>query len=284
MVRIPRVSIGLPIYNSGPFLAPGLQELLSQSFDDFEIVISDNQSIDSSWETCQEFAKQDNRIRLFRQPVNIGPWPNFLFTLDQAKAPYFMWAADDDRHDRQFIEKCVMALNNNPKAGLAFCHFTIFNHTTGARSPVICPEPTFSADPYRTLRTRVMNPISNMIYGLYRRGYIQSIGRYPTYFDWGDVYIINALSVASDVEIVSEPLFSAGIKTTVRSPVAANWRRIHVASYVKNTVVLAYRSLPLLKATKIAATTKKMARIMIREARRAESAFIEQCRAQARCC
>lgn len=100
----PKVSIGMPIYNAGRYLRESLDSLISQSFIDFEIIISDNASTDNTRDICLEYSEKDHRIRYIRQTVNTGPWPNFKYVLDQSQADYFMWAAHDDVKSADFIE------------------------------------------------------------------------------------------------------------------------------------------------------------------------------------
>ena len=92
----PTVSIGLPIYNSEGFIHKKIENLLSQTFTDFELIISDNASTDSSIKICKEFMKKDSRIKLHIQDHNIGQFKNFNFVLEQARGEYFVWTAADD--------------------------------------------------------------------------------------------------------------------------------------------------------------------------------------------
>ena len=85
MNAVPRLSVGLPVYNGADYLAESLDALLGQTFEDFELIISDNASTDGTADICQQYAKQDSRIRYFRQPRNIGLAPNHNFTVDQAQ-------------------------------------------------------------------------------------------------------------------------------------------------------------------------------------------------------
>jgi glycosyltransferase involved in cell wall biosynthesis len=59
----PRVSIGLPAYNGEWYLAPALDSLLAQDFDDFELLISDNASTDGTGDISRDYAARDPRIR-----------------------------------------------------------------------------------------------------------------------------------------------------------------------------------------------------------------------------
>ena len=66
----PRVSLGMPVYNAERYLEEALGSLLGQSFDDFELVISDNASIDRTGDICRADATKDERVKYFRMRQN----------------------------------------------------------------------------------------------------------------------------------------------------------------------------------------------------------------------
>ena len=101
------------VFNSETSIKNALNSLLSQTFTNFELIISDNASTDSTPEICKEYLQKDKRIRFFQQKKNMGPWPNAMFVLEQAKFGYFMWAATDDIWQPTFIEKNIAVLESN---------------------------------------------------------------------------------------------------------------------------------------------------------------------------
>jgi glycosyltransferase involved in cell wall biosynthesis len=115
----PRLSIGLPVYNGEKYLAESIEALLGQSFEDFELIISDNASTDSTADICRRYAKQDARIRYVRQPYNIGSTPNHNFLFQQSRADLFKWAAADDLYARDLLQRCVDTLDEFPGVILA---------------------------------------------------------------------------------------------------------------------------------------------------------------------
>ena len=113
---MPRVSIGLPVYNGENYLAEAVQSVLDQTYSDFELVISDNASEDRTEEICRDFAAADTRVRYFRNGENLGAAPNYNIAWDHSRGEYFKWLAHDDRLLPRYVENTVRTLDNNPDA------------------------------------------------------------------------------------------------------------------------------------------------------------------------
>lgn len=113
------VSIGMPVYNGEKYIQSALDSLLRQSYAEFELIISDNASTDSTESICRLYAGKDSRIKYFRQPYNFGAAANFQFVLDKARGTYFMWAACDDKWSPDWIETMHGALGKTG-AGMVF--------------------------------------------------------------------------------------------------------------------------------------------------------------------
>src|SRR5580698_6435851 len=136
MGTIPRLSIGLAVYNGENFLAESLEALLGQSYENFELIISDNASTDSTRDICRHYEREDPRIRYFRQDRNLGLSPNHNFVFDQARGDLFKWASHDDLYARDMLERCVDALNHHPDIVLAHS-WTAFIDSSGAMTKAI---------------------------------------------------------------------------------------------------------------------------------------------------
>jgi glycosyltransferase involved in cell wall biosynthesis len=111
--KTPKVSIGLPVFNGERYLAGQIRSLLSQTFQDLEVVIVDNSSTDATPAICQSFVEQDSRVRYFRNDTNIGLSRNYQRAFHLARGEYFKWAAHDDLHAPEFISKCVEILDGD---------------------------------------------------------------------------------------------------------------------------------------------------------------------------
>jgi glycosyltransferase involved in cell wall biosynthesis len=129
-MRGPRVTIGVPVYNGARYLEPCLDSLLAQTYEDIEIVISDNASTDRTPEICRAYRERDERVRYHRHSHNIGAAANFNYLPRHTRGELFKWAAHDDWCAPEFVERCVAALDQSPGDVLAFPR-TIFVDAMG---------------------------------------------------------------------------------------------------------------------------------------------------------
>ncbi len=120
MTKKPLISIGIPVYNGEKFLSSAIDSILCQTFQDFELIISDNGSTDRTGEICEKYAANDERIRYYRYDQNRGAAWNFNNTFTLATGDYFKWAAADDICEPTYLESCLKANQSNPEAVLAF--------------------------------------------------------------------------------------------------------------------------------------------------------------------
>jgi glycosyltransferase involved in cell wall biosynthesis len=154
MNATPRLSIGLAVYNGENFLAQSIEALLGQTYEDFELIISDNASTDSTADICARYAEQDSRIRYFRQPQNIGSAPNHNFTIHQARGELFKTASHDDLYGRDLLRLCVEALDKDSAIVLAHSWSAIIDETSTITEVVDYPVNT--GDPSAPERLRSM--------------------------------------------------------------------------------------------------------------------------------
>ena len=117
---MPKVSIGLPVYNGERFLREALDSILAQTFGDFDVLLYDNASTDGTERICREYAARDSRITYRRHVTNLGAGRNYNLTFLDSTGTYFKWAAHDDVMAPAFLEKCVAALDTHPEVVLAF--------------------------------------------------------------------------------------------------------------------------------------------------------------------
>ncbi len=139
------VSIGLVTRNRADMIGIAIDQLMSQTYKNLEIIISDNCSDDSTQTICEAYAKKDPRIRYIRQEKNIGMYNNFNFVLAEATGDYFLWATDDDEWEATFVERMMKLHEKHKSAVVATSNYILFsdNHkeTTHHTYPEISSPP-----------------------------------------------------------------------------------------------------------------------------------------------
>ncbi len=120
MNSLPLVSIGMPLYNEGRYIRQTLDSLVSQDYQNIEILISDNASTDDTQKICEEYQARIPYIRYQRFKENRGAGENFAKVLHDAKGAYFMWGCGHDAWSSNYISECVQKLLENQRSVIAF--------------------------------------------------------------------------------------------------------------------------------------------------------------------
>lgn len=124
MNHVPLVSVGLPVYNGENYISYAIESVLAQTFADFELVISDNCSTDSTEQICRRYASMDSRVRYFRNAENIGASGNFRRVFELSRGRYFKWTGHDDISAPELLEKLTCVLENNSDIILCYSRTT----------------------------------------------------------------------------------------------------------------------------------------------------------------
>ncbi len=169
----PLVSIGVPTYNRAHLLERALNNLAAQDYPHLEIVVSDNGSTDETADVCARMQEQYPFIRYHRNIRTVPPFDNFKNALLLSKGPYFMWAADDDLWESDFVSTLVHHLKKDADLVLvaAEAQYVMLD---GFKLPFFAEGKHYykklsSRSQWRRLRTVITKSYGNLIYGLYRR-------------------------------------------------------------------------------------------------------------------
>jgi len=102
-----KIFIGLPVFNGEKYISHAIESVLSQTYTNFILFISDNFSTDNTQQICLQYEKRDVRVKYFKQVSNIGAINNFLFLKKQSekyKLGYFIFIAYDDYWSPQYLQ------------------------------------------------------------------------------------------------------------------------------------------------------------------------------------
>jgi len=115
MSKAPKVTIAMPVYNGSDHIEDAIRSILSQSWQDLELIITDNVSTDRTPEIVNDYVQSDSRVRYFLNERNLGAAANYNRGYDHARGEYLKWHAHDDTLSEDFIARCVEALDADPE-------------------------------------------------------------------------------------------------------------------------------------------------------------------------
>ena len=179
----PTLTIGLPVYNGERYLRQALDSLLAQTFTDFELVISDNASTDSTPSICREYAEMDQRIRYVQQPTNIGAGPNHNLLPGLARGRYFKWASHDDLYDPDLIRLCMEQFREHPDAILVHAWDARIDPEGKVSEPTPYVLDTANPSPAARLRSLLRDPGGDDFYGVMRTDVLVRRGPHDSHFN-----------------------------------------------------------------------------------------------------
>ncbi|MBB1242816.1 glycosyltransferase family 2 protein [Streptomyces durbertensis] len=177
----PRLSIGLPVYNGEEYLAEALDALLGQTYEDFELVISDNNSTDGTRDICRKYAAGDSRVRYLRLPRNIGAAPNHNFVFAQCRGELFKWASHDDLYARDLLRRCVEALDGRPEVILAHSGQAVIDGEGRVKVPYAYGLATDSPHAPERFRSLLFEPGGDDFYGVMRADVLRRVKPHDSY-------------------------------------------------------------------------------------------------------
>jgi glycosyltransferase involved in cell wall biosynthesis len=208
----PLVSVGIPTYNRPIGLKRTLDCITQQTYLNIEIIVSNNCSTDPRVEiVAREFQEKDQRVQYFRQTENKGAAYNFSFVLKQSIGKYFMWAADDDEWEPEFIQTCLSHFNDN--ITLVFPKMRVLYRSSNLIEDIALPNISRYNSRAEDVKAFLDQLTPSMIYGLHHKESL--IKNYEDfYFDFADCFILMKILLNGQVEVlhkVDKILYTAGI-------------------------------------------------------------------------
>lgn len=216
------ISLLMPVCNSLSgqnqafgYLDQAIGSLQSQTFTEFELLILDNQSTDCTFEYCEEIARQDSRIKVFRDEARRSPEEAIRKLSGLSEYDYCAIVNDDDTWDSRYFEILITVLESNPAISLAYTNGRYLSPSgkrlgriDAKRNLIYSTSSTCETNFHNYLKYRNPFPIS---FGLFRRkSFIES---YPSrVFDsYGmnldNIFIANFIRCGNSIIHLDSDLF-----------------------------------------------------------------------------
>jgi glycosyltransferase involved in cell wall biosynthesis len=127
---MPKVSIIIPCFNQGQYLAETIESVLTQTYSAFECIIVNDGSTDNSMDRIQALTQKDSRLRYVAQP-NKGLSAARNTGISHAKGMYVLLWDADDKFEHTYLAKAVKILEDNPQVGFVPSYVQYFGSENG---------------------------------------------------------------------------------------------------------------------------------------------------------
>ena len=118
-----KVSIIVPMYNAEKFIGKTIESVLSQTYENWEMLIMNDVSTDNSLAVVNEFAKKDDRIKVVNTEKNMGVVKGRNHLIDLANGKYIAFLDADDYWHSQKLEKQIQFMKEK-NAGISCTEYT----------------------------------------------------------------------------------------------------------------------------------------------------------------
>jgi len=203
----PRISIGMPAYNSAATIGVAIESLLAQSFGDFELIVSDNASTDATREIVEDLARRDRRIRYLRHNENIGANLNYTHAFAQSSGEFFKWSSSSDWCAPEFLAACLKSLEPKAEAVLAAPRTRLFEGEPSNYREYTHDVEILDATPSQRLQHLLQDlRLNNVMNGLIRSKALRTTRLIRPYFG-ADVVLMGHLTLLGAFLFVDAPLY-----------------------------------------------------------------------------
>ncbi|OFW04181.1 MAG: hypothetical protein A3I61_09350 [Acidobacteria bacterium RIFCSPLOWO2_02_FULL_68_18] len=213
MSASPRVVLGLPAYNRPDALPRTLESLLSQTCQDFALVIVDDAASRETAAIVERYAGQFPRITYEANGTRLGMIGNWRRVFDRARrlypqSEYFAWVSDHDVWHARWLQEMVAVLDAHPEVVLAYPHNVQLTSQGARTTEKVKVFETFgiSSRAERMRRAARYMRSGDMIYGLVRAEALEAAGVFRRVI-LPDRYVLLALALFGQFRQVPEVLW-----------------------------------------------------------------------------
>lgn len=193
----------MPTYNDAHYLPLAVESILTQSFQDFELIIVDDHSTDETATLLSRYAQQDKRLHVLRNETNMGVARSLNVGLDAAQGTYLARMDSDDISCPERFERQVEFLGTHPEAGVVGTQLNFIDEEGHfSPQPIWEPEKSFAGILWQLLSGPPLCRSSTMM----RTDCVRTVGGYePSYFT-ADMMLWTKLAFVTELRNLDEVL------------------------------------------------------------------------------
>src|SRR5262249_13548338 len=122
----PLITVGIPTYNRATLVKSCVESVLSQTYPDIEVMVSDNASTDDTLPVLGTI--RDDRLRILTSPENVGAIANFAKCIREARGDYLVLLSDDNLLvTKTFFEQCARMIRAEPGLPIVLAAYDILD-------------------------------------------------------------------------------------------------------------------------------------------------------------
>jgi glycosyltransferase involved in cell wall biosynthesis len=235
----PKITVGMPVFNSQEYLSPAIDAILDQTTGDFEIIIADNASTDRTREICLAYQAKDTRIRYIRFDEGWSVARTYNRLVELARGVYFKWAAPDDLIAPAFLERCAEVLDQEPDVVVCYPRTRLIDELGRVLGTYADELNLRSPQPHQRLRGFYQNQgLCHPVYGLIRVNALRQSGLLGE-FPMADRVLISELALKGQIHELPAYLFLRRIHPGFSARVNAvdidfpKWKNFHRSGKVQ---------------------------------------------------
>ena len=202
----PRVSVLLSVYNGERHLRPALDSVLGQTLTDYEFLIIDDGSTDSTWAILSEYAAAHPMLELHRNPANLGITRSMNKLFARARGEYVTRHDADDVSRPERLERQAAYLDAHPTVGLLATRVSIIDE----QGQPLDVRPLFNVGLTHAELTRELATANCLCQGsvMVRRTCLEQVGYYDESLDQAEDYDLwLRLAEVTQLAKLEEPLY-----------------------------------------------------------------------------
>jgi hypothetical protein len=221
-----KVAIFIPLHNEEAYIEKTVSSILAQDYQDFDLIVSENHSTDSSLASLRRLEAMDSRVKVIRPETKLNSHGNLCFVADHAsRGEYFasMMVGGHDLLSHNVLSSAVAYLSANPGCAIAYQRdsLEIDEQDRATRRWPVCHESGHMNGPFDAILTLLSMMYNTPIFGLWRHDVRRKVAfRYPCV--GGDhLYVAEAAVHGAITPIAGAQMYLR------RSPPSANYLQKH---------------------------------------------------------
>jgi glycosyltransferase involved in cell wall biosynthesis len=208
--HMPAVGLGMPLYNQTRYLPEAMRSLLSQSYGNFKLIVSDDSTDPGPGRIIKSFADRDQRIIYHNNEGRKGLIENWRNCFHLAgEVDFFAWVGDHDAWHPKWLESMVQALSSHESVVLAYPQTVNIDEQGRFLDKKVKPGlSTLGLNDAKRIKAVCQQGrgFGNMVYGLFRTRALRRAGVFPRVM-WPDVILCHKLALQGDIHQVDEQLW-----------------------------------------------------------------------------